>query len=271
MPDSGMPSPEARDGEAPDIAGTIDTTRRRPPGRSGWGTFGLVGVLALAGVLFTANARIAGGIDARQPQDFAHLVQAESDRVGELQVQVDQLQGEVDRLTDAGSGQMPGVDPEARDLTAFAAGRVGATGPGLVVRLWDAPGNVPRPDCVTNDYLVVHQQDLQAVINSLWAGGAEAMTLQDQRVISTSAFGCVGNVLRLQGQLYSPPYEVRAIGDPDTLLDALHASPEILEYLDYVDAIGLGWSVEKRTDLDLPPYTGNTELRYAAVPEGQNP
>src|SRR5665811_878745 len=129
MPDSGMPSPEARDGEAPDIAGTIDTTRRRPPGRSGWGTLGVVGVLALAGVLFTANARIAGGADGRQPQDFAHLVQAESDRVGELQVQVDQLQGEVDRLTDAGSGQMPGVDPEARDLTAFAAGRAGPGGP----------------------------------------------------------------------------------------------------------------------------------------------
>jgi len=276
MTDSGMPSPEARDGEAPDgeapdIAGTTGTTRRRPLDRSGWGTLGVVGVLALAGVLFTANARIAGGADARQPQDFAHLVQAESDRVGELQVQVDQLQGEVDRLTDAGSGQMPGVDPEARDLTAFAAGRVGATGPGLVVRLWDAPDNVPRPDWVTNDYLVVHQQDLQAVINSLWAGGAEVMTLQDQRVISTSAFGCVGNVLRLQGQLYSPPYEVRAIGDPDTLLGALNASPEVLEYLDYVDAIGLGWSVEKKTDLDLPPYTGNTELRYAAVPEGQDP
>src|SRR5665648_628107 len=97
------------------------------------------------------------------------------------------------------------------------------------------------------------------------------MTLQDQRVISTSAFRCVGNVLRLHGQIYSPPYEVRAIGDPDALLDALHASPEILEYLDYVDAIGLGWSVEKETDLDLAAFAGNAELRYAAVPEGQNP
>ena len=270
MPDSGMPSPEARDGEVPDIAGTTAATRRRPPGRSGWGTLGVVGVLALAGVLFTANARIAGGVDGRQPQDFAQLVQAESDRVGELQVQVDQLQGEVDRLTDAGSGEMPGQDTEQRELTAFAAGRVEVTGPGLVVRLWDAPDNVPRPDWVTNDYLVVHQQDLQAVINSLWAGGAEAMTLQDQRVISTSAFRCSGNVLRLHGQIYSPPYEVRAIGDPDTLLDALNASPEILEYLDYVDAIGLGWSVEQKTDLDLPPFSGNTEFRYAAVLEGQD-
>ena len=271
MPDSGMPSPEARDVEVPDISGTTDTSCRRPPGRRGWGTLGVVGVLVLAGVLFTANARIAGGVDGRQPQDFAQLVQAESDREGELQVQVDQLQGEVDRLTDAGSGQLPGQDTEQSELTAFAAGRVRATGPGLVVRLWDAPDNVPRPDWVTNDYLVVHQQDLQAVINSLWAGGAEAMTLQDQRVISTSAFRCVGNVLRLHGQIYSPPYEVRAIGDPDALLDALHASPEILEYLDYVDAIGLGWSVEKKTDLDLAPFAGTTELRYAAVPEGQDP
>ena len=89
------------------------------------------------------------------------------------------------------------------------------SGPGVTVRLEDAPTDSPRRDEVSPDVLVVHQQDLQAVMNALWAGGAEAMELMDQRVISTSAFQCVGNVLKLHGRLYSPPYVVRAIGDPD--------------------------------------------------------
>ena len=93
------------------------------------------------------------------------------------------------------------------------------------------------------DVLVVHQQDLQAVMNALWAGGAEAMELMDQRVISTSAVRCVGNVLRLHGRLYSPPYEVRAIGNPADLRTALTASPAVQSYVRDAADVGLGWSV----------------------------
>lgn len=238
----------------------------RRSGRHRWGTLAVVAVLMMAGLLFTANARLAGGVDARQPQDLAGLVNAESNRAGTLQEEVDTLQAEVDALTDA-AVDLPSGDAERAQLTALAAGRVAVTGPGVTVKLWDAPGDVPRPDWVTNDYLVVHQQDLQAVINSLWAGGAEAMTLQGERVITTSAFRCVGNVLRLHGQIYSPPYVVQAIGDPDELVAALEASPEIQRYQEYVDAIGLGWSVDEETGLELPAYAGGAGLRYADVPE----
>jgi len=235
--------------------------------RRAWGTFGVIAVLMLAGILFTANARLAGGVDARQPQDLAGLVDAEADRAGTLADEVDRLQAEVDELTDAQVPTVSGEDAELAELTALAAGRVAVTGPGLTVKLWDAPTDVPRPDWVTNDYLVVHQQDLQAVINALWAGGAEAMSLQGERVISTSAYRCVGNVLRLHGQIYSPPYVVQAIGDPEELAEALEDSPEIQEYLDYVDVIGLGWSVDEETELELGAYTGAGDLRYASVPE----
>src|SRR5690606_41382455 len=63
------------------------------------------------------------------------------------------------------------------------------------------------------DDLVVHQQDLEAVINALWAGGAEALMVQDQRITSLSSVRCVGNVLLLHGRHYSPPYRISAIGD----------------------------------------------------------
>ena len=70
------------------------------------------------------------------------------------------------------------------------------------------------------DDVVVHQQDVQGVVNALWRGGAEAMMVMDQRIISTSAVRCVGNTLILQGRVYSPPFTVTATGDP-ALLDGM--------------------------------------------------
>ena len=92
------------------------------------------------------------------------------------------------------------------------------TGPSLTVTLDDAPRTADQlPPGATPDDLVVHQQDVQGVVNALWSGGAEAMQIMDQRVIATSAVRCVGNTLILQGRVYSPPYTITAIGDPTRL------------------------------------------------------
>jgi uncharacterized protein YlxW (UPF0749 family) len=122
------------------------------------------------------------------------------------------------------------------------------------------PG-LPDP---TPDDLVVHQQDVQAVVNALWAGGAEAVRLMDQRVISTSAVRCVGNTLILQGRVYSPPYTITAVGDTDRLLGALDESTAVRTYRQYVAAYGLGYRAEKRSDVTIPAYTGALDLRYAS-------
>ncbi len=229
------------------------------------GTVGAALVLGLAGLLFGTNAALARGQESRQPQDLPGLVQAELERSQEAATAVADLQAEVDRLTDAQAGLAPAQSGQA-DEVALAAGWVAVTGPGLEVSLTDAPGTGNRPDWVTSSMLVVHQQDLQAVINALWAGGAEAMSLQDQRVVSTSAFRCVGNVLLLQDRHYSPPYVVRAIGDPDVLLSALLSSPAIETYLEYVDVVGLGWNVTTQAEMTLPAYDGAAALAYASVP-----
>ena len=81
------------------------------------------------------------------------------------------------------------------------------------------------PEALGPDDIVVHQQDVQGVVNALWAGGAEAMMIQDQRVIATSAVRCVGNTLFLQGRVYSPPYVIKAIGDTTSIKAALDRRP----------------------------------------------
>ena len=206
--------------------------------------------------------------DARAAADLPSLVQVELDRADELANEVDGLRAEVDELTDAATETDPIVASDQQLLVELAAGRIPLTGPGLTVELTDAPTNRPQPDWVVNDDLVIHQQDLQAVINALWAGGAEAMTLQGQRVISTTAFRCVGNVLLLHGRHYSPPYVVQAIGDPERLEQALGESRAVQVYLDYVETVGLGWEVESDDSLELPAFEGSLELRHASLPDG---
>ncbi len=96
-----------------------------------------------------------------------------------------------------------------------------------------------------NDY-VVHQQDIEAVVNALWAGGAESMMIMDQRVLFNSAVRCSGNVLLLQGKKYSPPFTISAIGPVDNMKKALDSSQDVTIYRQYVSAFGLGWQVDEK-------------------------
>jgi len=223
-------------------------------------------VLALAGLLFTSNARLARSQGDRHPEDLAQLIEVEEDRVRSTQETLDALDEQIARVAPVVG---PDVDEDAYLRDAVAAGAVPVTGPGLRVALDDAPPQQPG-STIPVDALVVHQQDLEAVIDALWVGGAEAMTLQGQRVLMTTAFRCVGNVLSLHGRVYSPPYVVEAIGDPAALTAALEASEEIATYREWVDAVGLGWDVATQDALELPARSV-AALEHAELPDDVDP
>jgi len=223
-------------------------------------------VLMLATALFVISAHEARDPGTRHPQDLGQLTEAESKRVEKLAAQVDSLRAEVDRLTAQNADRSDGTLDAGPAGSEVESGSVPVTGPGLLVRLDDAPPN-PAVAAAGADVLVVHQQDIQAVMNALWAGGAEAMGLQDQRVVATSAVRCVGNVLRLHGRVYSPPYEIRAIGDPAALRAGLEASAAVRAYVRDVAQVGLGWEVVDEPSITLPAYAA-TELGHARVPDG---
>jgi uncharacterized protein YlxW (UPF0749 family) len=144
---------------------------------------------------------------------------------------------------------------------------VAVHGPGVTVRLNDAPR---RPDgsrpAGSPDDLVVHQQDVQAVVNALWSGGGEAMSIMGVRVISTSAVRCVGNTLLLDGRVYSPPFVVTAIGDPLLLQRALDASDGVRAFRSAAVSFGLGYEVKVEGDVTVPAYEGSVTLRSAQRP-----
>ena len=113
------------------------------------------------------------------------------------------------------------------------------------------------------DDLVVHQQDVQSVLNALWTGGAEAVAMQDQRLVNTSAPRCIGNTLLLHGRTYSPPYVVTAIGDPARLAATLANEPGIKMFKQYAVRYGLGYTQQESARLDVPAYTGQLHTEFA--------
>jgi uncharacterized protein YlxW (UPF0749 family) len=266
LPDR-QPSPAAGDG-----AGAADARRtsliRWLRGRRRR-SLGVGLVFAVAGFLFTTSAQTARGTQLRSERaDLAGLIQAETERLRARQDRVAQLDAEVDRDTTvvaAGSDAIRTLQRRSATL-ADAAGTRPVHGPALRVTLDDAPRDEPVPADAMPDDLVVHQQDVQGVVNALWAGGAEAMMLQDQRVIATSAVRCVGNTLILQGRVYSPPYVITAIGDVAEMQRALDDSPEVAYYLQYVAALNLGYQVQRLDDVRLPGYAGSLTLDHARAP-----
>lgn len=226
-------------------------------------------VIALSVVMFGASARLAKGQEGhRHPEDLAELVSQEVERQNDLLARVDALQLNVENLTNE-QVQTPGsLSDDVALGTKVSAGTIALEGPGARVSLWDAPVDSPAASEFQPDDLVVHQQDLQAVINALWAGGAEAMSLQGQRVTATSAFRCVGNVLLLHGQVFSPPYVVEVVGDQEKLAQALMDSEELGIYQQYVEVVGLGFSKEFPDSVQIPASTGSASLKYATVPSG---
>jgi uncharacterized protein YlxW (UPF0749 family) len=230
---------------------------------------GVAAVMVIAGGLFGTSARTARGSQLRADQtDLVGLVAGESGRVKAQEKVVQKLRADVDARTEAqAQGSQVARDLQRRSQAlALTAGVRPAAGPGLVVSLDDAPRTGAVPPGVKPDDLVVHQQDVQAVVNALWQGGAEAMMLMDQRVIATSAVRCVGNTLILKGRVYSPPFTVTALGDPARLRAALDASEQIKIYRQYVDVLGLGWKVSGKDRIQLPGFNGSLDLSYARVP-----
>jgi uncharacterized protein YlxW (UPF0749 family) len=234
--------------------------------RSPW-RFGVPLVCLLAGLLLAATHGVSGGAEIRR-SDAPRLV----DLVREAQSSVTRLSTERDALTkklDSMHGRSTDVALAAMlRRSAELAGEADMDpvhGPGLVVTLQDAQrdanGRFPRD--ASPDDLVVHQQDIQAVLNALWSAGAEAIQMQDQRIIATSVPRCVGNTLLLNGRTYSPPYTITAIGSAPAMQAALAAAPLVTLYKQYVVRFGLGYQEDVKPDVRIVGYTEPVRMHFA--------
>ena len=226
----------------------------------------VLAVSVLAGLVLVASAVTAGGTDLRAGSrtDLESLIRAGERRGDATQAQVDRVRAEVEaRTAPTQLGERARLEAQAAAL-APSAGMAEITGPGVRVSLDDAPRGTSagQPAGLGPDDLVVHQQDVQAVVNAMWRGGAEGIQVMDQRLIATSAVRCVGNTLILGGRVYSPPFVVTGVGDPDRLSRALATEPGVQLFRDFVRIAGLGYDERRLDDVTLVASPGPPPIEW---------
>ncbi|MCW2790005.1 MAG: hypothetical protein JWP56_2308 [Aeromicrobium sp.] len=230
--------------------------------RQSW-PLAVLGIFALSGFLFVAASVSSDGSDLRPAGgDVASLLRERSQRIDDRRDDARSLREAIDGLSaSVSSGPLDEIRARVAKLEP-ATGLTAVSGPGMRVTLTDSPKGLSFPGVDPNQ-LVVHQQDIQAFVNALWAGGAEAISLQGQRLISTSGITCVGNTVVLDGVPYAPPYVIEAIGDQGAMRAAIDSSFATATYADYVDAYQLGLKIERVGEVKVKAYANPIALQHA--------
>ncbi len=135
-----------------------------------------------------------------------------------------------------------------RDEVKLKAGLTDVKGPGVIVKLDDAPGKIS--EFFSNDDIIIHNMDIVRVINVLNKAGAQAIAVDGERIISTSEIICAGTQIKINDRRYPVPYEIKAIGDPDVLERSLYESDIISIMLLY----GLRVEITKSKEIIIPKY-----------------
>jgi uncharacterized protein YlxW (UPF0749 family) len=245
----------------PAYAAAAARRRDKDTGR-GLGLVLRVVTLVAVGFLLAVAYRQAVAAEPESERARAGLVDEVRDRRAQtdrLQQEADQLREEVARQRDAALAG-PEV-AQLRNLEA-ATGLGKVTGDGAVVRVADAPGSVDPVTGRANANLgIVHDRDLQSIVNALWESGAEAIAVNGQRLTATSTIRLAGSAILVDFRPVSSPYEITAIG-PDSLASDFANSPTGRRFKRYIAAYGMGFEVHERSDLTLPA-AAEPRLRYA--------
>lgn len=188
-------------------------------------------------------------------------LQKEQDR---LKTQLGALRAELDAI----QARTAAFGPLAADLDSRltrakqAAGLTPVSGEGIVVTLDD--GRVPATSPTrTLELAIVHSSDITDVLNAAWRGGAEAISVNGERITAASA--CVGAVIQINGTLLSPPFVFSIVGPSDRLHAELSDPAQLVDQKARRDAYGLRLRFERSGEVRVPAYDGPIVVRYASV------
>lgn len=210
------------------------------------GRWAITAVSVVLGVMIVVQFRmtqeIAGNnVRLQRTEDL-------STKLSDMEKQNDALQKELNAIkTGSHSDEVQSNIEKLR----YAAGLTAVKGQGVTVTIEDSRAPVKSGENA-NLYLI-HDEDMLKVINELRAGGAEAISINDQRLVGTTEIRCVGPTVVVNRKSFAPPFVIRAIGNPNSLSGALTMRGGIGETLKYW---GILMNVKKEDNLVVPAYTG---------------
>jgi uncharacterized protein YlxW (UPF0749 family) len=218
--------------------------------------------LLLAAAVSTANKIAHAGVSPNRPGfDYGIEAKAAADKAEKDAQEIKKLRDDKKRLEDIiaqGADGKEALNAELQEART-QAGLTEVTGPGVFITLADSKKQ-PMLGVDPQSYLI-HDRDINDVINELKASGAEAVAVGNQRVVASTSIRCAGPVALVNEVKETAPFVIRAIGDPATLLNALNISNGVLDGIRRYDPAMA--QAEKRDMLRLPAFTGGTQLRYA--------
>ena len=216
-------------------------------------------VCMVLGLMLAAQFRTTQELKASLPYQ---RIEDLSNRLSQTEKERDGLRKEVQRLKEDTGAEV--LTKEIQQLR-MNAGVLPVSGPGVVVSLDDSK-KATKPGENPNLYLI-HDDDLLKVINELWAAGAEAIAINEQRLIASSEIRCAGPTVSVNNSRFSPPYVIRAIGDPKSLEASLKMRGGVIETLKFW---GIQISVSPEEKVLVPAFKGTFRFEYAKpVQEGK--
>ena len=179
-----------------------------------------------------------------------------------LKVTLAELRAELDQIQTSASTQSDAAkDLQSRiDGLKTVAGLNERSGDGVEIVLDDARGAAAAKDVEKS---ICHNTDLTDIVNQAWRGGAEAIAINDERIVGSSSIYCVGSTIMVNGTLMSPPFKVLVIGPQNELLATYDDPTQLRDIKQRRDIYGLGFRVSRATGLHLPPYRGALNVRFA--------
>jgi uncharacterized protein YlxW (UPF0749 family) len=153
---------------------------------------------------------------------------------------------------------------EELDRQRLAAGLSVPHGPGVSVILDDSTKAMPSGDDAAN-YLI-HDFELRDVASLLWLAGAEAVAINDERLVASTSIYCVGSTIIVNNTRLSPPYEIRALGNPAQLEEALKDPGTLKKIKSRAQIYGIQFKYAQAKDLSAPTFTGGFSIKYASPP-----
>ncbi|TRY23800.1 DUF881 domain-containing protein [Brevibacillus sp. LEMMJ03] len=194
----------------------------------------------------------------QQETQLNERILAEKEQNRQLEDQLLDLQRQVGKVEEAMAQRKSEAAEILSQLEAarMMAGVVPVEGPGVVVTMQDSQNAANSAD-VTN--YIVHEQDVRLVVNELRAAGAEAISINGQRLVSNSSIRCVGPTIIVNGIKSAAPFVITAIGDPNTLESALNLPGGVLQTLrDFVQI-----EVAKKDKVILPAFVGDAKTKHS--------
>jgi uncharacterized protein YlxW (UPF0749 family) len=195
--------------------------------------------------------------------DAAFALQREQN---DLKAQLQELRAELDKIQSSAasqSGAAGELEKKLDDLKA-QAGLGPSSGDGVMVQLDDS--HTAAAGATNLDQAICHSTDLTDILNTAWRGGAQAISVNAQRVVSSTSVYCVGSTIMVNGTLLSPPFNIAVIGPQDRVLGAFEDPSQLRDIKARRDVQGLGFRVTRASALTVPAYDGALKVRNA-VPQ----